>query len=112
MGTLLRIDPPVCQRTEIGDADPRGGPHGASDRLRIDVLFRFPESQFRTHGGSVIQGGTVAERIILINTSARRPAARGARGHSVLNRHKVRMTEAFPITAWVKDITGHRYRWD
>jgi hypothetical protein len=38
-------------------------------------------------------------------------AARGARGHSVLHRHKVRMTEAFPITAWAKDITGHRYRW-
>ena len=71
----------------------------------------FPESQFRKDGGSVFRRAGRGRKK-LIGTSARRPAARGARGHSVLNRHKVRMTEAFPITAWVKDITGHRYRCD
>ncbi len=101
------LTPVVLQRPRSGSIDgeaPTEPPIG-DDRGIV------PSPRSPTGSGSAFQGAG-RERINLINTSARRPAVRGARGHSVLNCHKVRMTEAFPITAWVKDITGHRYRWD
>src|SRR5205807_1070274 len=92
--------------TEIGEVDRQGGPMEPPIGYGSTHRSIFPESQFRKDGGSVFRRAGRGRKK-LIGTSARRPAARGARGHSVLNRHKVRMTEAFPITAWVKDITGH-----
>ena len=101
----------VHEGIEIGQADRREAPTEPPIGYGSTHRSIFPESQFRKDGGSVFRR-VGRGRKKLIGTSARRPTARGARGHSVLNRHKVHMTEAFPITAWVKDITGHRYRRD
>ena len=80
MGTLCRIDARGSPATEIG-VDRQGGPHGASDRRRSTYRSIFPESQFRTDGGSVFQVGRLWNNS-LIDTSARCPAARGAGTHS------------------------------
>ena len=80
MGTLCRIDARGSPATEIG-VDRQGGTHGASDRRRSTYRSIFPESQFRTDGGSVFQVGRLWNNS-LIDTSARCPAARGAGTHS------------------------------
>jgi hypothetical protein len=104
MGTLCGLTPGSSENRDRGG--PIGGePHGASDPLRNDVSFHPPGVPIRTASGSAFQGAG-SRRINLIDTSARRLAARGARGHSVLNRHKVRMTKAFPMTALIPVITG------
>jgi len=56
-----RIEAPVSSRPPRSEADTRGGPHGASDRLRLDVSFHLPGVPFGTVTPVHFSGGPVSE---------------------------------------------------
>jgi hypothetical protein len=82
MGTLWRIDAPGSSENRDREADRRGGPRGASDRLRIDGSFHLPGVPIWNSYPAIFQVGPVAGSPNGIDAAA---GARRDRRGGVLN---------------------------
>ena len=55
------LTPPVCQQSEIGEADRGEAPTEPPIGYGSTHRSIFPESQFRPDGGFLVQGGPIGE---------------------------------------------------